>query len=195
MSSLWNSVTQWLSEYRQQVIAATKLQDYVLFDVHFMINDRKLESLGIYVPKDDLNMTVKELAAGALPIVNEKHHPAQFEIVSACKSNEQIIVKVRLIKYEIKPFCVEITCPHMINKNHTTDPFKCPSYYAMKNEYQWIKKNYDHMVEYNHFENESTQKPKCKHNDKCFTYVRLQNEQNEPQLHDLCHLKLYRHPP
>eukprot|EP01084_Bolivina_argentea_P173526 300583_1 len=85
-----------------------------------------------------------------------------------------------------------ITCEHM-NKFDSVDPLNCPVYKQMKIEYEWNEINLNHMNEFTHFIDEYAEKPECKYNDSCTAYKRMEAGANK--MDDLCHLKLYKHPP
>eukprot|EP01084_Bolivina_argentea_P096781 173987_1 len=86
----------------------------------------------------------------------------------------------------------KITCKHMKAKE-SINPMDCPVYYAMKRNYQWSQENLNHLNQELHFKQEYMEKPECKYQDECKHYKRL--EQGGNKLNDLCHVKLYRHPP
>eukprot|EP01084_Bolivina_argentea_P173522 300573_1 len=91
-----------------------------------------------------------------------------------------------------------ITCPHMksnknMNDNAAHGALQCPIYTAMKIGYQFTARNLDHLHGYQHFNDEFKDKPTCKYNQKCRSWIRCENQENK--IADLCHLKLYRHPP
>eukprot|EP01084_Bolivina_argentea_P173521 300571_1 len=91
-----------------------------------------------------------------------------------------------------------ITCPHMksnknMNDNAAHGALQCPIYTAMKIGYQFTEQNLNHLGEYQHFNDEFKEKSACKYNQKCRSWIRCENQENK--IADLCHLKLYRHPP
>eukprot|EP01084_Bolivina_argentea_P154060 268583_1 len=96
------------------------------------------------------------------------------------------------VKREHKVHGLEITCKFMIDLK-SNNPLKCPIYFGMKEKYEWNDKNLAHLNAWNHFEDEFSSKPKCKYFDKCKAYIRLENGNNK--INDLCHIKIFRHPP
>eukprot|EP01084_Bolivina_argentea_P030636 56720_1 len=86
-----------------------------------------------------------------------------------------------------------ITCPNLLASDNRSDPSNCEIYRCMKNLYVWSEENLRHLHQHCHFEDEYSQKPKCKYSDKCNTYQRLCN--GGSRLDDRCHGYLYRHPP
>eukprot|EP01084_Bolivina_argentea_P218377 370603_1 len=80
--------------------------------------------------------------------------------------------------YEHEVISSSITCPFM-NKVKSMDPLKCRIYYAMKEKYEWNAENLIHLNEFVHFLDEYRSKPKCKYNDDCKAFVRLENGGNE----------------
>eukprot|EP01084_Bolivina_argentea_P154062 268585_1 len=96
------------------------------------------------------------------------------------------------VKREHKVHGLKITCKFMTDLK-SSDPLKCPIYFGMKEKYEWNDKNLAHLNAWNHFEDEFSSKPKCKYFDKCKAYIRLENGNNK--INDLCHIKIFRHPP
>lgn len=86
---------------------------------------------------------------------------------------------------------------------------ECKTYLKMKNNFEFTKKNYRHLIEYNHFNNNFYNKPVCKYGDQCAIFLRMckhpkqnintkSNTQNNGDFDlfvDECHLLVYRHPP
>eukprot|EP01084_Bolivina_argentea_P286352 491198_1 len=99
-----------------------------------------------------------------------------------------IRTQVALFEHKIK--LPNISCEHMIAQN-TKNPFKCPIYYAMKEKYEWSKKNLHHLNEFSHFKDAINNKPECIYKDKSFKRL----EEGGFELKDICHIKLFRHPP
>eukprot|EP01084_Bolivina_argentea_P286353 491200_1 len=66
-------------------------------------------------------------------------------------------------------------------------------YKSMKTEYNFTKNNYFHICNFNHFQNELVDQTECKWNEECKSFKRLENGRNK--IEDLCHSKIYRHPP
>eukprot|EP01084_Bolivina_argentea_P208501 355450_1 len=99
------------------------------------------------------------------------------------------------INYVQKILSEALTCEHM-SKLNTTNPLHCPIYYAMKEDHQFDNDYLNHLCQYTHFKDEYTEKPVCKHKDKCKTYIRLQNsDSGNYSICDQCHMKLFLHPP
>eukprot|EP01084_Bolivina_argentea_P075896 137539_1 len=96
------------------------------------------------------------------------------------------------VNYEHKVKTSQISCQHMID-NNTNNPLHCPIYYSMKQNYEWNQENLNHLNEFTHFADEFNEKPVCKFNDECKTYIRLEN--GDCKVNDMCHMKLYKHPP
>ena len=90
---------------------------------------------------------------------------------------------------------LEIDCPYLIKEQYTNNPLKCPIYQAMKEKYQYTMDNLYHLQQYNHYQDEYTQKPKCKYGDECKTYIRCEIATDQNRIEDKCHMKIYRHPP
>eukprot|EP01084_Bolivina_argentea_P289701 497515_1 len=97
-----------------------------------------------------------------------------------------------MVNYQYNRLVEDITCKHMIS-NNTNNPTKCPIYYAMKEQNKCTQQNLLHLNDYNHFKTEYNEKPECKFNDHCSSYKRLEAGGN--RVHDLCHIRLYKHPP
>ena len=85
-----------------------------------------------------------------------------------------------------------VDCPHIW---HSKKASKCPIYHAVKEKYQYTKDNLAHLQQYKHFKNEYEQKPKCKYDDECKSYIRCEQGQDENSISDKCHMMIYRHPP
>eukprot|EP01084_Bolivina_argentea_P308943 534329_1 len=96
------------------------------------------------------------------------------------------------IHYVHKIESVNITCDYMKNVD-STDPLKCPIYCKMATSYEWNEINLKHMTEFEHFKCEFSEKKECKFSDECYAYKRLEEGGNDVK--DLCHLKIFRHPP
>ena len=62
--------------------------------------------------------------------------------------------------YHHQPQQASINCPHIWKSKQAS---KCLIYQAMKKKYQFTEQNLDHLNEYNHFQNEYEEKPKCKY--------------------------------
>eukprot|EP01084_Bolivina_argentea_P216957 368448_1 len=118
------------------------------------------------------------------------------QISSICTndmSNNTWNINVKLKPFEHK-IASPITCKSMLNNsNNNMNPFNCLIYKKMISGEDFSNSNLYHLMEFNHFEDEYTQKPKCKFDGKCISYMRLENGGND--INDLCHVKLYRHPP
>ena len=77
----------------------------------------------------------------------------------------------------------------------------CEIYKNVKNNYQYTKENYQHLVQLNHFNNSYYNKPECRYQDKCLAFQRMarinedENNYNCYRFDDKFHLMLYRHPP
>mmetsp|Transcript_5332 Transcript_5332/g.8921 ORF Transcript_5332/g.8921 Transcript_5332/m.8921 type:complete len:390 (+) Transcript_5332:93-1262(+) len=97
------------------------------------------------------------------------------------------------VKYAHQIAVDEITCKYMKVRN-TENPLQCPMYCAMKSRYEFTEENLAHLNEFTHFRDEVASKPLCKFGDGCYKYIRLEQSM-ENRLSDLCHMKLYRHPP
>ena len=69
----------------------------------------------------------------------------------------------------------KITCPDILQSRDTKNPFNCPIYAKMMKNNQYTQKNYNHMLQYQHFENEFKQKPKCNDPNLCKGYNRCIN--------------------
>eukprot|EP01084_Bolivina_argentea_P114312 203544_1 len=137
--------------------------------------------------------------------MNQMYYPTKFYLVkyyniSNNKSSITWQIELEVESYEHYVTAAHITCEHMINfkgvdneeKMHMHQ-LKCPMYKSMKIGYTYNEDNLKHLKEYEHFRNEYEEKPECKYNEKCRSYVRLENGEN--RLDDRCHIKLYRHPP
>eukprot|EP01084_Bolivina_argentea_P104764 187572_1 len=105
--------------------------------------------------------------------------------------NKGLSVKVQL-KREHKVNAVEITCKFM-NDVQMSDPLECPIYFKMKEKHEYTFKNLQHLNEFDHFEDEFGSKSECQYFDECKAYIRLENGNNK--IKDLCHMKIFRHPP
>eukprot|EP01084_Bolivina_argentea_P074879 135815_1 len=78
-------------------------------------------------------------------------------------------------------------------ENRICDPSKCIIYKSVMHNQQYNIQNLNHLNECTHFEDEYEEKPKCRYDQKCKAFLRLQNDGN--RLDDRCHVKLYNHPP
>eukprot|EP01084_Bolivina_argentea_P161716 281497_1 len=87
---------------------------------------------------------------------------------------------------------LKISCEHMV-KSDTNNALKCPIYYKMIHSNIYNEDNLYHLEEYIHFSNKHFQKPQCKFSQNCVSYKRM--EQGKYRFSDICHLKLYFHPP
>ena len=72
----------------------------------------------------------------------------------------------------------------------------CPILSSLKkNKIHGIaKRNYNHMIMFDHFDKNINNKPVCRAGTKCGVFIRMINERME-RLDDACHLLVYRHPP
>ena len=97
----------------------------------------------------------------------------------------------------------------------------CEIYLKMKNEYQFTKENYNHIVEFNHYNGNYEYKPICRYKEDCRAFRRMarmnvcvieknknknknnnkhKNDKNANRLdcyrfEDQCHILIYRYPP
>eukprot|EP01084_Bolivina_argentea_P184389 318017_1 len=165
--------------------------------------------------------TISNIISAVCDGLCNKYHPLVLKIksIGMCRSftNETIfsetkqheeLLRKKITEYNINDITskglhikvvyeqiissTEITCNHM-NKRKSFDPLQCPIYYAMKQNYDFTQDNLDHLNKYRHFKDEFLDKPACRHKDVCKAYKRLELGGNK--MTDLCHLKLYQHPP
>ena len=115
-------------------------------------------------------------------------------MIQEAKSKGFLINQYGHDQYHHKVSAQGINCPHMI-KSNTSDPLKCPIYFAMKQQYQFNQENIDHLYDFNHFQNEYEQKPECKYNDECKAYIRAEQGTDQNRIDDKSHMAIYRHPP
>ena len=157
-----------------------------------------------------LNTEVKDFKEFLVKCINDKFSPLKFRVVFPNELEDcwdrlslrcfykllpkGIDIKVRftLLHYEHRTESQEITCPHMvkIGSNH---PLHCPVYYSMKQDYIYNEDNLNHLNEFVHLRDEYGEKAKCKYYEHCKAFIRLEN--GDCKISDLCHIKLYRHPP
>ena len=56
------------------------------------------------------------------------------------------------------------------------DGINCLIYLNMKHNYMFTKENYEHMVNFNHFKQDLSDKPVCKYGDKCYSFDRMSQQ-------------------
>eukprot|EP01083_Nonionella_stella_P071601 192432_1 len=197
---------------KQQIKISVRMDCLDLPDVSgWNYNLGVIELNALYSP----NEKIKDILQCALHQLRTKHYPLRFEIdqfeqdsfTGALILNENTLntpiteweredidyLALNVyIQYVHKIESNNITCCHM-KKASSADPFKCPVYARMMNSYQWNEDNLKHITDYEHFECEVSEKTECKFNDDCYAYKRL--EQGANGIKDLCHMKLFRHPP
>ena len=66
---------------------------------------------------------------------------------------------------------------------------------GMVNESQFTYENLHHMNKYKHYKNEYKEKEECADKDECKIFIRCEQGQDENNINDKCHMKIYRHPP
>ena len=155
---------------------------------------------------NDLN----NLKGGIKMYLDKKYDPLRFKIINISNlksevghyrlgrilkfNGAQIKLKVKftLDHYEHRTILQKITCPHMVILS-TDNPLHCPIYYAMKQDYIYNEENLKHLNEFVHFKDEYGDKAQCKYYDQCKSFRRL--EDGDCKTSDLCHIKLFRHPP
>eukprot|EP01084_Bolivina_argentea_P120388 213368_1 len=123
--------------------------------------------------------------------------PEEFKDVSITKYKKRSILSDKLVinvegTYHHQIMTDNVSCPEMV-RTKTLNPMKCSIYKSMKRDYSLNQKNLSHLNSFTHFKNEIKEKPECKFNEKCSSFIRLEAGGNA--INDQCHLKLYRHPP
>ena len=88
----------------------------------------------------------------------------------------------------------QITCPNML-KSGSKNPLNCHVYMDMIEKYQCNQKNLNHLLQFQHFENEYENKPKCEYGDSCKGYSSYVEGVDQNKIEYKCHMKLYNHPP
>eukprot|EP01084_Bolivina_argentea_P270692 460345_1 len=101
-------------------------------------------------------------------------------------------VQVNMKKFIHKITANNISCQYMID-NKTINPMGCLIYVKMKDQYEYTEDNLNHLNEFIHHKDEYMDKTECKFSDECKAYKRL--EEGDNKLEDLCHIKLFKHPP
>ena len=133
------------------------------------------------------------------------HHHSVFnewvDIISPIlKENEtkEAAIKDGLLdkkgKYQHKVTKQVINCPNMV-KLKSDNPLHCNIYHSMIATHQHNLQNLHHLEKYRHYQNEYEDKPICKYNDECKSYIRCENGVDKNEISDQCHMILYRHPP
>ena len=95
-------------------------------------------------------------------------------------------------KFMHQPDCVRITCRAMLERN-SSDPSDCPIYEWLRCHGGQTQTHLDHMECFTHLRDEFKDKPVCRFKDECWQFLKV--EQGGNNVSDLCHMKLYRHPP
>ena len=79
---------------------------------------------------------------------------------------------------------------------------ECEIYIKMKTKYDYTLKNYNHLMSFDHFDNNIENKPKCKYGGECKAFKRMEKTRRNQSdcnktcvFNDKCHLAIYRHPP
>ena len=80
-------------------------------------------------------------------------------------------------------------------KAKSTNPLKCKTYYNIKQLHEFNADNLNHMKTYNHFSDNYEQKPKCRYGDECKYYQRSEENLDDNNVEDECHMLIFRHPP
>eukprot|EP01084_Bolivina_argentea_P289456 497070_1 len=106
--------------------------------------------------------------------------------------NKGLFVMIK-VNYSHKVLSNKITCQYMLDKENKINPYICPIYNQAKQTQSFNINILHHMEQFTHFSDEYAEKPECKNNTDCESYKRLQNGGNN--INDLCHIKLYKHPP
>ena len=165
----------------------------------------------LFIADATLANTLQDLKQGILEHINDRYDPLRFDIKtihgfeSKYNFNKTMILNVDhlmnglyidvefvLKYYEHGIASRKITCPHM-NKLNTDNANICPIYYTMMENDIYSDDYLMHLNEYTHLRNEFIEKPQCKDGDECEAFMRL--AEGDYILSDLCHIKLYRHPP
>ena len=91
-----------------------------------------------------------------------------------------------------QPHCVRITCPDMLSHN-STEPLSCQNFRRLMVDNETSESLLGHLECFVHFKDEYSELPACRLKEKC---TQFQNViRGEREIRDLCHLKLFRHPP
>eukprot|EP01084_Bolivina_argentea_P270690 460340_1 len=187
------------------------------------ISLKKKETIVVNASYDD-EETMRNVGDRIINVLNFKHDPMKFTMSTIEKNpfikqtirwgyleNEEQFVDEPITKYDkdailkhglnvqvnMKKFIHKITannisCQYMID-NKTINPMGCLIYVKMKDQYEYTEDNLNHLNEFIHHKDEYMDKTECKFSDECKAYKRL--EEGDNKLEDLCHIKLFKHPP
>eukprot|EP01084_Bolivina_argentea_P043129 79478_1 len=120
-----------------------------------------------------------------------RHNDCKWHESTDCNGVIDNLIRLRADKVEAMNKN-EITCEHMQNI-HSDNPLHCPIYYSMKEEKEYNSENLEHLDAFTHFKDPFSDRSPCKYDKKCKSFINLETGGND--IHDKCHMKLYRHPP
>ncbi len=111
----------------------------------------------------------------------------RYEIIS-----KGLTIGLKMRKYHHKIDTNSIECKYMTYKQRI-NPNMCPIYHDTMHKNIFSKTSLNHLRQFSHFKNEYIEKPECKLNQRCPSYIEL--ESGTHRIEDLCHVQLFRHTP